>query len=63
MEQESALLYMMVQTVQGSEKIKLEGFQSGGHNAQPNRLKCLGLGEVLLPCNHALVSLEGQLYS
>ena len=37
MEQESALL----QTVQGCEKMKLEGLQSGGHNEQPNRLKCL----------------------
>ena len=41
MEQESALLCMMVQTVQGCEKMKLEGLQSGGHNEQPNRLKCL----------------------
>ena len=49
MEQESALLCKRVQTVQGCEKMKLEAFQNGSHNEQPNRLKCLSLEEVLLP--------------
>ena len=41
MERGSALLFERVQIVQGCEKMKLEEFQNGGHNEQPNRLKCL----------------------
>ena len=42
MEQESALLCMMVYRLSKVvKKMKLKGLQSGGHNEQPNRLKCL----------------------